>query len=105
MNRKQLLAFGIFIAVIITLNSCDDSSEEADPCLNGPEISVDNVMISIKGKSTGEIVLSATGGSSPHMFSIDGTNFQSNGTFSNIPADDYTVVVKDANDCTVSEMV
>lgn len=38
------------------------------------------------------------------MFSIDGKNFQNNETFSNLAVGDYTIIVKDANDCTDSEM-
>ena len=104
MNRNRLFLSGLIIIILFVLNSCSDSDDDPDPCLNGPEISVDNVLVSVAGNSSGEITVSSTGGNSPYMYSVDGTNFQSSGTFSNLAADDYTVVVKDANDCTDTEM-
>ena len=95
---------GVLIAVIVILNSCSDSTEEADPCQNGPELSIDNVTISVEGQSSGEIMVSANNGTSPYMYSIDGINFQNNCTFTNLAANDYTITVKDANNCTDSKM-
>ena len=104
MNRNRLFLSGLIIIILFVLNSCSDSGDDPDPCLNGPEISVDNVLVSVEGKSNGELTVSATGGNTPYMYSIDGTNFQSSGTFSNLAADDYTIVAKDANDCTDTEL-
>jgi len=104
MNLKHVLFAGILVAFLFVLNSCSKSDEDPEPCLNDLLVSVDNVKASVEGKSTGEIMVSATGGTGSFMFSIDGTNFQSSGTFSNLEANDYTVVVKDANECTDSEL-
>jgi len=89
---------------IFLLNACGDSNEEVDPCQNGPALSIDNVMVSTDGQSNGEITVTATNGTSPYMYSIDGTNFQTSGTFSNLGGNDYTLTVKDANNCTDSKM-
>jgi hypothetical protein len=75
-----------------------------DPCLNGPELSVNIVIASIEGQSTGEISVQASSGTSPLMYSIDGVNFQNTSTFSNLSGADYTITVKDANSCTDSKM-
>lgn len=104
MKRFKLKPLVGLLGMVFILNSCSDSEEDPDPCINGPEISVDEIKVSVVGKETGEITVSATGGTAPYMYSIDGTNFQSSGTFSNLGADDYTVVVKDANDCTDTDM-
>lgn len=104
MKYNQLLTSSILILFIFMLDSCDNSSEEPDPCMNGPEISIDNIQASIEDKSTGEITVSATGGTEPYMYSIDGINFQSSNVFSNLEGGDYTLVVKDANDCSNSKM-
>ena len=104
MKKTLIKLIGIMIAIIVILNSCSDSTEEVDPCQNGPELSVDNVIISVEGQASGEIVVSASNGTSPYMYSIDGVNFQSNGTFTDLAADDYTITVKDANECTDSGM-
>ncbi|SDS08020.1 LamG-like jellyroll fold domain-containing protein [Gramella sp. MAR_2010_147] len=42
-----------------------------------------------------------TGGTAPYLYSIDNTNFQSETTFNNLPAGDYTIFVKDANNCSL----
>lgn len=102
MNRNQFKFPGLLLFVLVILNSCNDSGEDTDPCLNGPTVTVDETISSIEGQANGEITASATGGKSPYMYSIDGSIFQSSGTFTSLEANDYTVTVKDANDCTSS---
>ncbi len=104
MKKNLIKLIGILIAIIVVLNSCSDSTEEADPCQNGPELSIDNITISIEGQSNGEIKASTDNGTSPYMYSIDGINFQNDGTFTSLAANDYTITVKDANNCTDSKM-
>ena len=47
------------------------------------------------------VAVTATGGASTLQYSIDGQNFQSAAIFENVPNGIYTVIVKDANGCTV----
>ena len=100
MKSNLMKLSGLLFIVLFLLNACSDSTEEADPCANGPQLSVDNITTSIEGQSNGEITVSASKGSIPYMYSINGINFQSSGTFSNLAGNDYTVTVKDANNCT-----
>ncbi|MFM2145843.1 MAG: hypothetical protein RL732_679, partial [Bacteroidota bacterium] len=51
------------------------------------------------GTSTGSITLSASGGTSPYLFSLDSTTYQSGGTYTNLSAGSYTTYVKDNNSC------
>ena len=104
MKHNQLLTSSVLILLIFILDSCDNSSEDPDPCLNSPQISIDKIQASIEGKSTGEITVSASQGSEPYMYSIDGMNFQSSNVFSNLEGGDYTLIVRDANDCSDSKM-
>ena len=103
MNSKRLLLLGSIAITFLMLNSCSESDDDPNPCLGDLLVSVDNVIASVEGKSTGEITASASGGAGPYMFSIDGSNFQSDGTFTDVSAGSYTVTVKDANDCTDAE--
>ncbi|MBS1620211.1 MAG: SprB repeat-containing protein [Bacteroidetes bacterium] len=50
--------------------------------------------------STGEIIVSGSGGTSPYTFSINnGTTYQPSNTFSNLPVGTYQIRVRDANGC------
>lgn len=56
------------------------------------------------GGATGTITATATGGTEPYEYSIDGTNWQASNEFTGLIAGSYTVQVRDANSvpCTVS---
>ncbi|MBL0294696.1 MAG: gliding motility-associated C-terminal domain-containing protein [Saprospiraceae bacterium] len=51
------------------------------------------------GLNNGSITLSAIGGTLPYMFSI-GAGFVSSNVFGNLPSGNYTISVRDANNCT-----
>ncbi len=48
------------------------------------------------GESTGSLTVRGTGGTEPYEYSLDKINYQSSGTFTNLPAGSYTVTVRDA---------
>ncbi len=52
-----------------------------------------------KGDSSGEISVTATGGTAPYQFSIGGVVYQASSIFSNLLAGGYQIFVKDANGC------
>ncbi|WP_431157951.1 Ig-like domain-containing protein, partial [Winogradskyella poriferorum] len=54
------------------------------------------------GEATGSIDASASGGTSPYQYSIDnGTTNQSSGLFENLSADNYNILITDANGCSI----
>ena len=58
-----------------------------------------------KGTGTGSIDALATGGTAPYEYSIDGgSNYQSTEIFSGLTLGAYTLIVKDANNCTITAM-
>lgn len=80
--------------------SCGGDSEESILDCGGSDL-----VISVSSTSNasclenGTLVVSATGGSGNTEFSVDGTTFQTSGTF-NLPAGTYTVTAMDLNGCT-----
>ncbi len=67
------------------------------------EVIIDNIdkknVEGCYGDETGQISISASGGTGSINYSIDGSNFSADGLFQQLAAGEYTPVVKDANDC------
>ncbi|MGZ5287063.1 MAG: T9SS type B sorting domain-containing protein, partial [Flavisolibacter sp.] len=56
------------------------------------------------GASNGLVMIAASGGVAPYQYSIDGLNYQAVNSF-NVPAGNYTIYVKDQNNCVQSQQV
>lgn len=89
------------MGLALLLASC--GGETDDPA---PDCTVSDLAVTLTSKSNdlcgqqeGELVFSASRGAGDYEFSLDGTTFQTGGTFSGLAAGSYTVTVKDANDC------
>ncbi len=54
------------------------------------------------GRQDGEIVISATGGTPPYQYSLNGGPWQNSPFFSGLSAGTYTLQVQDANGCTAT---
>ena len=65
---------------------------------SGPTVTATSVPAQC-GQSNGRIDANSSGGQNPTRHSIDGINYQSSGTFNNIPPGTYTVYARDANGC------
>jgi len=100
MNTSSLSKICPLILIVILFNSCGNSDEDADPCANGPEISIEKKVSTTTGNTRGSLIASTSKGQGPYQYSLDGGAFQSTGTFNGLSADTYTITVKDANDCT-----
>ncbi len=88
----------------VTVRDAKGCSTTLSRTLTAPDVLVPNfgkVDLSCNGDNSGEITGMATGGVGPYSFSLDGTNFQT-GTFNNLAAGDYTLTVKDTNNCTAT---
>ncbi|MCM8569044.1 T9SS type A sorting domain-containing protein [Gramella jeungdoensis] len=58
------------------------------------------------GESNGTLTAgTVTGGNSGYEYSINGTSWQASETFNNLPADSYTLRVRDSKGCEASEII
>ncbi len=57
------------------------------------------------GDTSGLIEITAGGGTGVLLYSINGTDFQASGTFTNLPAGEYTASVMDESGCTATQPV
>ena len=55
--------------------------------------------------NTGSIILFGNAGVQPYTYSLDGTNYQSSNTFTNLAAGNYTAYVKDASGCASTKSI
>ena len=55
-----------------------------------------------KGNSTGNVSVSASGGTTPYSYNINGGSYGTSSTFNSLSAGTYTLGVKDKNGCTNS---
>jgi gliding motility-associated-like protein len=101
----QNLPAGTYVISLIDDNACThDTTVEI---LAPPVLSIDNIAITdvsgCGGYTNGALVVTASGGTGLREFSLDDINYQPGGTFNTLAAGNYTVWVRDANGCTVSD--
>ncbi|MFK7831642.1 MAG: Ig-like domain-containing protein, partial [Winogradskyella sp.] len=93
---------------IVTVTDANGCSEQRSYTVNQPSdelsVSLDWMKnVDCNGNTSGDFQVTASGGTSPYNYSLDGgTTTQSGTYFGNLTADDYTVTVIDANDCTTT---
>ena len=86
--------------IIIFLTNCSSSDPIIPDCaISAPVITLSNVTASTCAVADGSITVSATGNGT-FSFSIDGTTFQPDATFSQLSSGIYTITVQDVNQCT-----
>jgi gliding motility-associated-like protein len=82
-------------------------SDTASVTINEPPqliLTAGSVAADTCGFSSGVLVASVSGGTTPYGYSLNGANFQLNGTYSNLAAGNYLVGVSDVNGCIASQI-
>ena len=98
------LVAGTYLVRVRDANMC--SSEltveiiQPDLELSGRIAEQDDV--SCNGLSDGSVTVEGVGGTSPYMFSLDGSAFQSSGTFGSLSPGNHTITLRDAENDTYS---
>lgn len=97
----------VLLATAAFLYACSKGGGGTTP---PPSNSCSGVTITVTGSATdadagltnGSVTVSASGGSSPYTFSLNGGAFQSSGTFGSLAKGSYTITAKDSKGCTGS---
>jgi hypothetical protein len=92
------LAPGTYTLYVKDVNNCYSSTTVTVGNTQLPRVSAFTIPAGCNS-SDGFIVASGTFGNTPYLFSIDGSIYQSSGTFSNLTAGFYTVYIKDDRGC------
>lgn len=103
MKLKSLILPALFASNVIWLGCANNVEIPAVDC-SLSDLSIDVVsQVDASCSDPGSITVSASGGTEPYQFSIDGVNFQASATLSGLSAGSYTLVVRDADGCTDEE--
>ena len=100
------LAAGTYTIVAKDAIGCTGSTvvtlTDPNPCAGVTIAQIINPIAHVPctGANNGSVTSLAGGGLFPYTYSLNGVNFQSSGTFSNLAPGNYTVTAKDANNCT-----
>ncbi|MCA0154530.1 SprB repeat-containing protein, partial [Winogradskyella vincentii] len=96
---------GTYTVTITDANGCtsSDTATIIEPATNVSGSITQITNVACLGESNGSITAEGTGGIPPYTYSIDnGTTSQADGLFENLSAGDYTILITDANGCTVN---
>jgi hypothetical protein len=104
MMNKKLNSVALIFSLVVSILSCTKESKtpSADLCA-GKTIVVTGVatVASAVATSDGTITVAASGGVAPYTFSKNGgSSFQTSASYNNLNPGNYTIVAKDANNCT-----
>jgi large repetitive protein len=94
------LAPGVYTVYVRDANSCIKTTTVTVANASGFTLSV--ATISASCANNGFITAAATGGTAPLQYSINGTAYQASNIFSGLAPGTYTVYVKDANNCFIT---
>jgi SprB repeat/HYR domain/Dockerin type I domain len=106
-NIYESLSAGNYKIKVIDENGCMDMLNVTlnEPLAPLSIVSIPTIDVKCKGDATGKITVNPTGGTIAYSYSINGINFQPSNVFDNLFAKTYTVTVKDANGCIVTQDV
>jgi gliding motility-associated-like protein len=99
------LAMGNYTVICSDINGC--SATNSFTISEPPLLKINTINIKQPGcnpNNDGTATIDAIGGNPPLKYSIGGV-FGTNNFFANLTSNTYTVVVKDANDCTMSSII
>ena len=98
------LAPNTYTITVKDANGCTKTTTAIVANASGLTLAVSSISTSCN-VINGVITATATGGTTPLQYSINGTVYQAANTFTGLAAGTYTVYVKDANNCIVTKTI
>lgn len=97
---RQITLYTLLTSFIIYMG-CGDSTENPGIDCSQSDLDV-SITSSIQPtcEVSGSIVVEGSGGRAPYSYSLDGINFQTSGTFTDLAAGNLSITVMDEDGCT-----
>lgn len=102
-NTFSGLSPGTYTIHVKDAHNCVITKQAVIASLTGLSLSASVVLQGTCASNNAVIVANGSGGSAPLTYSINGTTYQSSGTFINVAAGTYTVYLKDATGCIITQ--
>lgn len=105
-NTFNALTAGTYTIVVKDANNCTSSSVVtliSNNTINFNTFTITNV--GCGGAPLGTITAIAANGNAPYQYSLNGAPYQASGAYTGLGAGTYTLIAKDASNCTVSNVV
>lgn len=87
---------------VVLENTCGSDSLSFVLTVSDIQLTSSTVNVSCHSGEDGSISVDASGGIAPYEYSLDGTTFQTEATFADLAAGDYTITVRDSIGCIAS---
>ncbi len=103
-STRTNLPPGTYSVVITDTEGCEFAINDIE-IINPSELTItvaDQTEVGCKNEATGSITLSAGGGVGVYEYQLNGGAFQSSSIFTDLLAGDYTLTVRDDNNCTAT---
>lgn len=97
------LAPGTYNINVKDSNNCIVGKQAVVVSISGLSLTASVALQATCSSSNAVIVATGTGGAAPLTYSIDGTTYQASGTFLNVAVGTYTVYLKDATGCIITQ--
>lgn len=97
----QTVSAGNYIVVATDVNGCNTSDTVTITQPSQVSFTYTQVNVLCNGNNTGSIMVTANGGVGNYQYRLNSGPWVTNNTFNNLTAGTYTIMARDANQCTV----